>query len=312
MSFNQRFEKIVVIIMFAIIIIFGPYLLDLGQPGGNFEFNYKITKFHITRDYLYLSNDFSRLIKKNSNISYFFRKRLFNQYISIKNSYDDNFYNAIGLFYPISNDFKLLYSLNENNDKLSEKEKAKYLEYKEQYLSELYKVLMEYRERNNSIRNFITSGGWRGSSLYRLPNRITLYPELALLYLHFIGNFTIDEKTYNDFKYIYETFDIVYNQEKTKFSRHYTTLNLRMHKEQFDFYYPQFIRLYTQNNILYSDILYPEINICETSNVCEKYLQIIKEPNQEANTKILKIIDKHQPVKIKEPVIRNYYFKKYN
>ncbi len=312
MSFNQRFEKIVVIIMFAIIIIFGPYLLDLGQPGGNFKFNYKIAKFHITKDCLDLSNNYSRLTKKNSNISYFFRERLFNQYISVKNSYDDNSYNSIGLFGSVSNDFKLLYSLNENNDKLSEKEKAKYLNYKEQYLSELYKILMEYRTRNNSIDNFIGYGHWRGASRYKLANRISFYPELAILYLHFIGNFTIDEKTYNDFKYIYETFDIVYNQEKTNFSRHYTSLKARMYKEQFDFYYPQFIRLYTQNNILYSDILYPAINICETSNVCEKYLQITKEPNQEVNTKILKIIDKHKPVKIKEPVIRNYYFQKYN
>ena len=127
--------------------------------------------------------------------------------------------------------------------------------------------------------------------MYKIPNRITFYPELAGIYLALVGkNFSISDDTLENLKYLYETFDVVYNQEKGKYTKSFYTLNHKLNRKQYDKYYPYFVIDCTRNIILLTHVLHPEIEICSTSDVCEKYREMSLKIGEELDPKIMSII----------------------
>ena len=298
-TINQKIEKILTVVVVILIFAVGIYGFDIVQGDPfNKVFNYKVANYHTIDRCLKFSYIYSNITKKNSKVSWYFRNNLMKQYIKIKKSYDSNFYNSIGLFYSISNDFKFLYELNENNKNLTIKEKEQYESYKKQFLSELYTILMEYRDRNKTIDSFILRGNSREYFIYKIPNRIVYYPEIAELYLALTGkNMPIDDKTLNLLKYLYETFEIVYKQEKENFTPSYRTFGdldrTGFNNKRFKEYYPYFVIDYTRNIIWFSHLLHPEINICSESDICEKYIQMSKKSGLKTDPKVIAIIEKN-------------------
>ena len=116
-----------------------------------------------------------------------------------------DFYNSIGLFHSIVEDFVLLSELNENSN-IPIVQKALYKTYKKLFLSELRELLFEYRARDNSIENFVHSGHRRENGLYLIPNRISFYLELASIYYMFnYKGLSLDDETLEELNYIYKT-----------------------------------------------------------------------------------------------------------
>lgn len=278
-------------IIIIIIILFYPYGANLIQ-GFN-KFSFQVANYYIIDQCLNISNYYSKITNKNNDISYYFRNILINQYINIKKSHEMNFYNSVGIFYSVTNDFKFLYKLNEDNDKLTLKEKEQYFKYKTQFLSELYDLLMEYKFRYHSVNDFMHARSWRNSCGYRIPSRISFYPELASIYIELKAkDFPQDNKTLNDLKNIYETYDIVFNQEQKAFTRSYISLDTdSLNKKQFNYWYPYFILNYTRNIIILNHILHPEIDICKESDICKNYKQIAIKMNK-IDPKIIAIIER--------------------
>lgn len=282
---SKKLEKIIGIVVFFTVLTIGVLCIDLvvGDNITYFDFNKKVLKYHTIERCLNLAKVSSGFRKKETKCSWYFRKLLMEHYISVKKSYPNNFYNSVGLFYSITNDFRYLYSLNENRVFLSIEEKEEYEKYKQMFTSELYSLLIEYRNRNISISNFIRTGSRRDSIVYRIPNRITFYPELAGLYLALVGkNLQVNNETLEHLKFLYETYNVVYLQEEQKHSRNYVTFNqTEFNKRQFNTYYPLFVIDYTRNIILLSNILHPEIEICSASDVCEKYNEMSRKLGKE-------------------------------
>lgn len=283
----------IILIIFAC--IFFEYGYDCITTFSNFKFNSCVAKYHMIDTCLDISNQYSKIIKRNSNISYFFRNVLMNKYIIAKETFGKDFYNSVGLFFSISYDYKLAQSINQKNkENLTENEIEQFLNYKQQFLIELYSLLMEYRDRKRSIPNFIYIGHFREGG-YRIPNRITFYPELAVLYIATKEHFKINDETLNDFKYIYDTLNIVYNQEKEANTRSYRTFvnnYSRLDQKQFKTFYPIFIREYARLIILLNNDLHPETDICKESDICEEYISAAEKYKFEADSKVLSIINK--------------------
>ena len=284
----------IMIIIFAF--IFYQYISDYTTEFSNLRFNSYVAKYHMLDECLDISNKYSKIIRRNSVISYFFRNILMNNYIIAKETFEKDFYNSSGLFFSICRDYKLAQSIHtKNKENLTEHEIEQFLNYKQQFLTELYSLLMEYRDRKHSISNFIRLGYWRENVKYRIPNRITFYPELAVLYLATKEHFKINDETLNDFKYIYDTLNIVYNQEKEANTRSYRTFvnnYSRLDQKQFKTFYPIFIREYARLIILLNNDLHPETDICKESDICEEYMSAAEKYNFETDTKVLSIIHK--------------------
>lgn len=281
------------VILIILAIIFFEYGYDCITTLSNFKFNSYVAKYHMIDTCLGISNQYSKIIRKNSDISYFFRNILMNKYIIAKKTFGKDFYNSAGLFFSISNDYKLAQSIYyKNKENLMKNEVEHFLNYKQQFLTELYLLLMEYRDRKHSIPNFITLGHFREGG-YRIPNRITFYPELAILYLDAKGHFELNDESLNEFKFIYDTFSIVYNQEKESNTRSYRTFvnnYSRLDQNQFKTFYPLFIHEYTSLIILLNNDLHPETDICKESDICEKYMSISEKYKLETDSNILNII----------------------
>ena len=115
--------------------------------------------------------------------------------------------------------------------------------------------------------------------MYMIPNRISFYPELAAFYYAFkYRELEADEKILEDLKYIYETFDVICNQENELNGINVRTFDrVRFYKRQFDTFYPLFILDYTRGILAISKVLHPEVDVCKTSNICEKYAKIISQ-----------------------------------
>ena len=284
----------IILIIFAC--IFFEYGYDCITTFSNFKFNSYVAKYHMLDECLDISNKYSKIIRRNSVISYFFRNILMNNYIIAKETFEKDFYNSSGLFFSICRDYKLAQSIHtKNKENLTEHEIEQFLNYKQQFLTELYSLLMEYRDRKHSISNFIRLGYWRENVKYRIPNRITFYPELAVLYLATKEHFKINDETLNDFKYIYDTLNIVYNQEKEANTRSYRTFVNNysgVDQKQFKTFYPIFIREYARLIILLNNDLHPETDICKESDICEEYISAAEKYNFETDTKVLSIIHK--------------------
>ena len=284
----------IILIIFAC--IFFEYGYDCITTFSNFKFNSYVAKYHMLDECLDISNKYSKIIRRNSVISYFFRNILMNNYIIAKETFEKDFYNSSGLFFSICRDYKLAQSIHtKNKENLTEHEIEQFLNYKQQFLTELYSLLIEYRDRKDSISNFIRLGHSRENVWYRIPNRITFYPELAVLYIATKEHFKINDETLNDFKYIYDTLNIVYNQEKEANTRSYRTFvnnYSRLDQKQFKTFYPIFIREYARLIILLNNDLHPETDICKESDICEEYISAAEKYNFETDTKVLSIIHK--------------------
>lgn len=275
-KFYYKYEKVLTIFVVTLILLLGIYGFDFIENPRYIKFNYYVANYHTIDRCLRFSNKYSNFLKKDTKVSWFFRNSLMKQYIQIKNSCDSNFYNSVGLFYSLINDFKFLYSFYEKNKFSSLEEEKRYIEYKNLFLVEMHKILMEYRERNKTIKNFIYLGHSKEQLMYMIPNRISFYPEIAAIYFAIVyKEMNINEKTFNDLMYIYETFDIVYNEEKEFNSINFKTFNsVRFYKKQFSTYYPYFVLDYAQNIIALASLLYPEMNVCNISSVCENYKKV--------------------------------------
>ena len=284
------------IMIIILAFIFYQYISDYTKNYNNLRFNSYVAEYHILDECLDISNQYSKIIRKNSDISYFFRNILMNKYIIVKETFGKDFYNSVGLFLSICKDYKLAQSLHKKSEEnLTKHEIEQFLNYKQQFLTELYSLLMEYRDRKHSISNFIRLGYWRENVKYRIPNRITFYPELAVLYLATKEHFKINDETLNDFKYIYDTLNIVYNQEKEANTRSYRTFVNNysgVDQKQFKTFYPIFIREYARLIILLNNDLHPETDICKESDICEEYISAAEKYNFETDTKVLSIIHK--------------------
>lgn len=279
---NRKVEKFLTIVVVIFILVIGIYCFDFTEDPRHFKFNYKVANYHTIERCLDFTNTYSRFTHKNSKASWHFRNILFKQYLSIKESYPNDFYNSIGLFHSIVKDFVLLSELNENSN-IPIVEKALYKTYKKLFLSELRELLFEYRARDNSIENFVHSGHRRENGLYLIPNRISFYLELASLYYMFnYKGLSLDDETLEELNYIYKTFDIVYNQEKQINSIHFKRLDtVKFNKKQFDTYYPLFVLNYTRGIILLTNNLHPETDVCGISDVCEKYNEMCRKLGKE-------------------------------
>ena len=111
--------------------------------------------------------------------------------------------------------------------------------------------------------------------------------------------FTVDDssedETLNDFKYIYDTLNIVYNQEKEANTRSYRTFVNNysgVDQNQFKTFYPIFVREYAHLIILLNNDLHPETDICKESDICEEYISAAEKYKFEADSKVLSIINK--------------------
>ena len=173
--------------------------------------------------------------------------------------------------------------VNENNNKLSEKEKERYSVYKERFKSEVEELLMEYRYRNKTISNFIDVSD--KSDAYQHPNIIYFYPILADIYLSILKSLELTQENFEKLQYFYETYDVVYNQEKSKNSYHYKKYYER------DKSYAYFVANYTANIIRISNILCPEIDICSTTNYCDSYKEMVKKTKKTIPPDIAEIIE---------------------
>lgn len=280
---NKKVEKVLTIIVVIFILVIGIYCFDFTEDPRHFKFNYKVANYHTIERCLDFTNIYSRFTKKNSRDSWHFRNALFKQYLSIKESYPNDFYNSVGLFNSILDDFIFLAKLNERNKDIPIVEKALYKTYKKLFLSELKKLLFEYRVRANSIGNFISKGHYRENGIYIIPNRISFYTKLASVYYEFnYRGLSLNDETLDELNYIYQTFDIIYNQEKQTNSIHYKRLDtVKFNKKQFDFYYPLFVLNYTRGIILLTNNLHPEIDVCDISDVCEKYNEMSRKLGKE-------------------------------
>lgn len=264
----SRFRIFIITILLILTYI---YSMDIFWYGGNIKFNFKVANYHLLNYCLFSSNFYSFITKKNSNVSYFLRNMLYHQYYSIKKSSIINLYNAIGTFYSINNDFKFLYSINENNKGTSIKEKCKYQNYKKIYIKELKEILGEYQYRNYSTKNFLHLGT-RDGGTYRIPNRIIFYLDLAICYIQF-SNIERNAENLEFLEYILNSYDIIYKQEYENDTEQYKSINYGINKKQFDSYYGKFLYCYSKNIILIEHELYPNKNICNESNICNKYME---------------------------------------
>ena len=111
----------------------------------------------------------------------------------------------------------------------------------------------------------------------------------------FLEHFKINDETLNDFKYIYDTLNIVYNQEKEANTRSYRTFVNNysgVDQNQFKTFYPIFVREYAHLIILLNNDLHPETDICKESDICEEYISAAEKYKFEADSKVLSIINK--------------------
>ena len=275
------------ILFIVIIILFIPYLYDfstLAAPKDFFTLC-KVANFHYTeRVLLQLDN----LKLQDTKLSIIIRNNLMNQYMKLNNSFSSDNYNAIGFFYTISNEFEK-YSYNRYLQAENIKTKNtidSYNAYKTIYLQELYKVLMEYSYRDKSKKMYLDIYGYHYLR-YVIPNRITIFPYFALAYLKY-NTIEIDEKNLKELKYIFSSFETIYNQEQNLNTQQYRARNNKINKQIFDYYYPKFLNAYATEIIFIENKMNKE-SLCADIQYFKDYSQMTLF-NGNKNKEILNII----------------------
>lgn len=251
--------------IFIIIVFFlmFPWLVDWTAAFEEKPFlAYKIANYHYTINIL----DILDKIKLNdTNIAYFFRNSMFNQYINIKNSFDKDIYNTIGCFNDIDLEYARYFQNNPTN-------KKKYNQYKDKYIKELKNILEEYSSRNQTLY-MLTTRSWNDIS-YTIPNRLIFYPKLALSYLSY-STFTKSEQTIQELTDILKIYDEIYNQEKDNDTYQYQLFNGASNKHKFYLVYPYFINKYSKAIILMQNDIDKE-NICSKTDIFDYYLKSLE------------------------------------
>ena len=280
---NNETKRTVIVLVFVILLLSSLfYPFDIAENFSHYRFNFRIANYHFTKRCLLFTDYISLLTKKTSKLSYIFRNSLLKQYLKINNNAPKNLYNSIGIFYDLHRDFQILYFINEKNN---HSDVQKYNDYKDKYIFELKKVLSEYSKRDNSINNFLDIKAY-GDFAYKIPNRITLFPELANSY------FLYTDFSANDVDFLKNTlfsFDIILNQEKMKNSDQYRTKDRGIYKQQFDENYKIFLYKYSKEIIKLENEILPA-QICSQKNITDIYLKSLIENNIKIDNEIEKII----------------------
>lgn len=253
-------QSIFIIIVFFLMF---PWLVDWTAAFKENPFlAYKIANYHYTINILGILD---KIKLKDTNIAYFFRNSMFNQYINIKNSFAKDAYNAIGCF----NDIDLEYARYLQNTSTN---KEKYNQYKDKYIKELKNILEEYSSRNHTLYMLTTRS--RNDISYTIPNRLIFYPKLALNYLHYSfsknPNQSIEELTN-----ILKAYDVIYKQEKDNDTYQYQLFNGAYNKYKFYLVYPSFINKYSKTIILMQNNIDKE-NICSQTDIFDYYLKSLE------------------------------------
>ena len=228
--------------------------------------NFQITNFSEINTIVYVL-DFIHL--GNSHIAYLLRNNLLNQYKHIYKTNNHDSYYVAGIFREIYQEFVLL-NLYPKNDSL-------YLKYKEEYLSELEKILFEYPTRNMYSEKYMEFNSQpRGTKTFFIPNRITFYLVLANEYFdNFKSNLLENNiSNLNKLKSILNGYDIIYQQEKSKNSSHYQSKNASLSGIRYEKNYNLFIYYYSKNIILMEEKLNPD-NFCKNNDIFSKYLSVV-------------------------------------
>lgn len=249
------------------------------------KFNVQVLSFHQTNQIIKFL-DITQA--KNSNFAYFFRNSLMNQYEKIYNTNDKNFYNAIGCYNSIINDFSIL-SLYQYKDGQNTKNSHKYQKYKKRFLVNLEKILDEYEDRNVTKKCFTRkqcNHGFRRRRrviLYKIPNRIDFYPKLAYYYYTYknFNELKSTEKNLSKLKSIYYRYQNMVNQEQQARSMVYIDYVIsgygknKLTKEAKikQFFYTYFIYKYTTKIIEMENDLHPD-TFCKNTDIFEKYSSI--------------------------------------
>lgn len=214
-----------------------------------------------------------------TNLGYPLRYILLWQYKNIIKSNPNNLYNPIGCFYLIDEDFGVLSASKWKIDKF-------YNNYKKFYINELQKTLQEYPNRNVTKKySFVelSKHGTRSLVLISIPNRIVLYPQLAYSYYEYgdVRNMEVNNENLIYLKKILNTYDIVYEQEKSKYTINYLYVNIKDRNinnysridwniKQLNYYYPKFVYSFSTKIIEMEKELYPK-TYCSDKYVINKY-----------------------------------------
>ncbi len=250
-----------------ILIFMVPYLFDILPPNFIFDnpkATFQIANFHYTYKALLLLD---KMHLQDSGLTIAIRNSLMNQYINIHNSFKDDVYNPLGVFYSIDYEFNKYSKGNKNSEQ--------YNYYKKQYLEELHKVLMEYPLRTHSYKQFLDIRG-QAWFHYVISNRITIYPELAINYLHYKSPIKIDEETLNDLTKILNSFDLIFEQEQSLNTRQYQCRLYTPYFKRFNYFYPKFLYYYSSKIIALESLLHPE-TFCDNTDTFSKYKQSIEQ-----------------------------------
>ncbi len=258
-----------------------PFMTLTEKPIS--KFNVQVLSFHQTNQII----EFLDITQaKNSNFAYFFRNSLMNQYEKIYNTNDKNFYNAIGCYNSIINDFSIL-SLYQYKYGQNTKNSQKYQKYKKKFLANLEKILDEYEDRNVTKKCFAEPQYVykRVRLYYRVPNRIDFYPKLAYYY-YIYKNFNelkSTEKNLRKLKSIYYKYQKIINQEQQASSKVYTDYMVSENKNKnntlnkktkiIKLFYTYFIYRYTTKIIEMENDLHPD-TFCKNTDIFEKYSSI--------------------------------------
>lgn len=232
------------------------------------RFSFQIANYATT--YKFLSY-FNTLKLGNTPMAYGLRYMLFKQYKHIVKTGKPNVYNNIGTFYDIHKDFIILTkSYNNKNSNL-------YIKYKQKYLAETEKILINYKEWNITTNHFLSDYRYGRYNIQEeiIPNRITFYIELAQS-LYENGNFPYIQsiENLNKLKEILLGFDTIIEQEKnSEKSYNIDKFSQKRNLTRYNHLYPIFISNYSKGIIPLELDVYPD-TFCENVNIFDKYYSI--------------------------------------
>lgn len=250
--------------IFCIYLLISPFLVDIvTNVNEKPSITYKIARYHYTVNILSILD---KIKLNDTNIAYFFRNSVFNQYINIKNSFDKDAYNAIGCFNDIDLEYERYFQNNSSY-------KEKYHQYNDKYLKELKSILKEYPTRNKTFY-MLTTRAAKDFLSYVIPNRLILYPKLALSYLNY-STFTKSEQTIQELTDILKIYDEIYNQENDSDNYQYQRFKGIRNQRKFYLVYPSFINKYSKEIILMKNDIDRD-NICSNTDIFDYYLKSLK------------------------------------
>ena len=262
--------------------------------------SFKIPNYNYTIQVL---NFIDNINLGNTSLAYAVRKNSFNQYKNIKAAFNDKDFESIGIFSDINEEYIKLdnkYGSKINND------------YKQLYLQELKNNLNEYTDKNNNLcilRDeassnhpiygrglwFVAIFGKIIPKMYFIPNRIFLYPRLALSYLY-QSDINDSKESIIELTQILYRFDDICIQEKNSNSKDYKnlqmdfykTLNKGKNKDINKYSYPVFINIYPKTIILMKKNV-DNNYLCSDKRVFDYYLASLS-LNMQEDPEIMHIV----------------------